>query len=128
MAKIDDDVDGADRRDGGMLLSPADEERILERTLGVFRGRTKGWVALNWFLTAVWGGVGLWAASAFFRAGAPRDWIFYATVVVVSFMAVSILKIWFWMEMNRHTHAREIKRLELQVATVVQMLKERRHP
>lgn len=108
-----------------MPLSPADEELILERTLALFRGRMKGWVALNWLLTAMCGAVGLWAASAFFRVATIRDWIFYATVFLVSALGVSILKIWFWMEMNRYTHTREIKRLELQVAKMVQTLRER---
>jgi hypothetical protein len=126
MTTADDDLDRAESRDGGVSLSPADEERILERTLAVFRGRTKGLVALNWLLTAVWGAITLWAASAFFRAATTRDWILYATVFLVSFMAVGMLKVWFWMEMNRYTHTREIKRLELQVARIVQALQDRR--
>ena len=116
MTTVDDNVDGADRR---MALSAEDEERILERTVGVFRGRTRGWAMLNLFLTATWSAVALWAASAFFRASTTRDWIFSATVFLVSCLVVSLLKIWFWMELNRHAQTREIKRLELQVAMLV---------
>lgn len=125
MTRFDDDVDRAEGQGGTMPLTPADEEQILERTLALFRGRMKGWVALNWLLTGLCGAVALWAASAFFRVTTIREWIFYATVFLVSAMAVSILKIWFWMEMNRYTHTREIKRLELQVAKIVQTLRER---
>jgi hypothetical protein len=123
MATFDDDVD-AERLEGTMPLSPADEERILERTLAVFRGRMKGWVALMWLFAAIWTAVGVWSAAAFFRGETTRDWILYATVFVVSTLAISLLKIWFWMEMNRYSHTREIKRLELQVAKIVQRLGE----
>jgi hypothetical protein len=124
MTKFDDEVDGSERWEGTMPLSSADEERILERTLAVFRGRMKVWVALMWLFAVIWTAVAVWSAAAFFRGETTRDWILYATVLVVSTLAISLLKIWFWMEMNRYSHTREIKRLELQVAKIVQRLGE----
>ena len=36
-----------------------------------------------------------------------------------------MLKIWYWMEMNRHTLTREIKRVELQIAELVHKVENR---
>jgi hypothetical protein len=125
MTRFDHKRDDKDRVKDPVQLSPEDEERILERTVAVMRGRMRGWVALNWILTLAWGLVAAWAATAFFGAGTTRDWILYSTAFVVSAIAVSMLKIWFWMEMNRHVHTREIKRLELQVARIAQAIRDR---
>jgi hypothetical protein len=105
-----------------MVLSPAEEERILDRTLAVFSGRMKGWAALMWLLTAAWSVVAVWAAIAFFRVETTRDWILYATIFLVSALAISLLKMWFWMEMNHSAQTRELKRLELQVAKMAEKL------
>jgi hypothetical protein len=43
----------------------------------------------------------------------------YATVFQVAAISVAMLKIWYWMEVNRHTLTREIKRVEVQVAQLV---------
>lgn len=56
------------------------------------------------------------AAVAFFRARDMRDWIMYAGVFLFAAMAVAMLKLWYLMELNRNTHTREIKRVELQLA------------
>jgi hypothetical protein len=76
-------------------------------------------------MTAAWGAVGLWAALAFVRSEAVRGWIFYASAFLVSVIVVSSLKIWFWLELNRYAHTRELKRLESQVALLVQTLNQR---
>ena len=49
---------------------------------------------------SVWGGTSLlWSAGA-----------------LLTMLAVAMLKMYFWMEMNRNATLREVKRLELQVA------------
>ncbi len=40
----------------------------------------------------------------------------WATLVLVSFQAIGLLKIWYWNQMERCMMLRELKRLELQVA------------
>lgn len=105
-----------------MVLNSAEEERILDRTLAVFSSRMKGWAALGSLLTAAWAVAAVWAALSFFRVETTRDWILYASIFLMSALGVSLLKIWFWMEMNHHAQIREIKRLELQVARIAEKL------
>jgi hypothetical protein len=117
MSSFDEDIRRAVRPEAGEpLLAAAGEEGLIEQITATFHGRMRLWVVLTWLMTAVWAGVAVWAAAAFFRATATRDWILYATIFLWSLIAVAMLKMWNWMEANRYTHTREIKRLELQVA------------
>jgi Family of unknown function (DUF6768) len=117
MTTVNDDSEAEARSENrSMTLPPAVEEGIFEQVAATFRSRRRAWVALMWLLTALWAAVGLWAALSFYRVQTVRDWIMYATLFLLSAMAITMLKIWYWMELNRHTQTREIKRLELQVA------------
>lgn len=119
---FDDDIRNA-------LRSPADEARLLgagdegmiQRIAATFQGRMRSWVVLTWVATLFWTGVCVWAAIAFFRATEIRDWIMYACIFLSAGMAVAMMKLWYLMEMNRNTHTREIKRVELQLARLAEL-------
>ena len=102
------DADLADEFDG--------DQSMTEMVFDTFRGMQK-WMT---FLAIFWGLVFM-AASVFgiiqlFKAHETREQILWALGVVFCFSAVSLMKIWFWMQMNRNSILREIKRVELQVA------------
>ncbi|MCW5766632.1 MAG: hypothetical protein KIT68_11730 [Phycisphaeraceae bacterium] len=52
--------------------------------------------------------------------------IMYACVFRFTGMAIAMLKLWYLMKVNRNTHTREIKRVELQLARLAERTKERR--
>ncbi len=102
------DTDLADEFDG--------DQSMTEMVLDVFRG-TQKWLT---FL-AIFGGLVFMAGSVFgiiqlFKAQEPHEHILWGLGVMFCFGAVAMMKIWFWMQMNRNSILREIKRVELQVA------------
>ena len=108
------DVDLADEFDG--------DQSMMEMVFDVFRG-TQKWLT---FLAIFWGLVFM-AASVFgiiqlFKTQEPREHILWALGVVFCVAGVSMMKIWFWMQMNRNSILREIKRVELQVARLAAKL------
>jgi Family of unknown function (DUF6768) len=114
MNAFDDDI-----REAVRASDTAVDEGLIEQVAATFRTRMRVWVVLNWCLTAGWFAVAVWAATAFLRAATTRDWIMFATLFEVAAISVVMLKIWYWMELNRTAHTREIKRLEIQVAKLV---------
>lgn len=114
MNEFDDDI-----REAVRAGDTAVDEGLIEQVAATFRTRMRVWVVLSWCLTAVWAAVAVWAATSFLRAATTRDWVMYATLFQVAVISVVMLKIWYWMELNRTTHTREIKRLEIQVAKLV---------
>ena len=102
------DTDLADEFDG--------DQTMTEMVFEVFRG-TQKWLT---FLAIFWGLVFM-AGSVFgiiqlFKAHQMHEHILWGLGVMFCLSAVSMMKIWFWMQMNRNSILREIKRVELQVA------------
>lgn len=132
MTKHTNDLDERIRN----ALNPADEtlDELVHRTepglfamtTSVMRGRY-WWVSaaiiiVSLALTAL----GVFVAVRFFQTDAVRDQIMYATSFIVLMLAVLAMKLWFWMAMNRNAVAREVKRVELQVAALKDLVAEGR--
>ncbi len=96
-----------------------DDERndsLLGQALSVFQS-TSWWLsALIMFWQLVFLVVGVLCAVRFFNVTEPRDHVMYATAFLFCMLAGMMMKLWFWMQMNRNVILREIKGVELQVA------------
>ena len=124
MNAFDDDIRGAMQAgaDDASRRSAGDEG-VIQQVAATFRSRMRRWILITWAATAFWVGVAVWAATAFFRSQDTRDWIMYACIFLFAGMAIAMLKMWYLMEMNRNTHSREIKRVELQLARLAEKTK-----
>jgi hypothetical protein len=58
------------------------------------------------------------SAWQFFQADSTRGMIAWACGVGLTVSATGLLKLWYFMEMNKYVMIREIKRLELQIARI----------
>lgn len=117
MTKLDQAIRDALTREDAEFLAKFDSEApITEQVFGAFGGR---WGPIN-----VLGALVTVLAFAFFvyclwQIGQTDDLrmtVLLAAGAIVSAMFVSILKVWFWMELQKNQVLREVKRLELQVA------------
>ncbi len=102
-----------------------DEPGFFEQVGSTFRSRQRWLVVLVWFWSLAFFILAVVCAFRFFDAEGVRGHVLWATVFLYSMLAVGLLKNWYWMLMNRNTLAREIKRLELQIASMREELAER---
>lgn len=58
----------------------------------------------------------------FFSAETVKDWIMYSVGFAGSVGIVSLVKLWHWMLTNRNAITREVKRLELHVARLTEII------
>lgn len=126
MTDIDDKIREALRQEDAELLEhyPA-EVPIHEVIIDYFRGR-HWWVNILAFaFTLVALGMAVFAAYRFFHTDSTQAMIAWATCFLWFVIWVAMLKIWFWLEMQRNSLSREIKRLELQVANLSRQLEPR---
>lgn len=84
--------------------------------LDTFRGQ---WALMNAFaavITFALFGAFVYCAWQMFEATDIRDTVLWSVGAVITMLGVAMLKMYFWMEMNKNVVLREVKRLELQVA------------
>ena len=100
-----------------------DEPSMFEMVMETFRGKYRWMVIVAVFWTLVFIVLFILAAIRFFNAEATRDMLMWAAACVVCWSAVFMMKVWYWMELNKNALTRDIKRLELQIARLVGRLK-----
>ncbi|MEP1740710.1 MAG: DUF6768 family protein [Kangiellaceae bacterium] len=93
-----------------------DKEGLFDLVFGSFRGGMGRWViAVNVF-TLLATGIMIWTGYEFFISEVVRDQIFWGVCLLLAVFAQVALKQWLFMEMNRSSLMREIKRVEIAVA------------
>lgn len=116
MTNIDDAIRNALSKEDADFLARFESESPIREVFGTFKG---SWGLMNVFaaiVTFAMFGVFLYCLSQMFATAEMRAVLLWSVGAVVSMLAVAMLKLYFWMEMNKNVVLREVKRLELQVA------------
>lgn len=93
------------------------EEKSLFGMLNrVFTGGLARWAAFAMVLTLLFVGLTVWCGYEFFTAVDVDDRVFWGILAAVAFHGLSMFKLWFFMEMNRNSVTREVKRIEVALA------------
>ena len=98
------------------------DQSMTEMVFDVFRGTQKWLTFLAIFCSIVFMAASVFGIIQLFKAQELHEHILWGLGVMFCFSAVSLMKIWFWMQMNRNSILREIKRVELQVARLAAKL------
>ncbi len=126
MSDLDDKIREALRNEDADLLKDFDDEpTIFETVIEVFRGKLRWLTMLTVFWSLVFFVLIAICAVKFFNTDVSNDKILWAVGFMIFMSAVSMMKIWFWLEMNKNAITREIKRLELQIARLAGRLKDK---
>ena len=83
-----------------------------------FKGSMRRWVWFTAIIVFALTAIMFWTGYQFLMAETTDDRIFWGIWFLFSSMPQIAIKQWQWMEMNRANLMREIKRLELAVATL----------
>lgn len=119
MKDIDEKIrEALQREDPELLEHYRGEQSISQMVLDSFRTRHRWLVALVFVSTTGLFLVDILAAYQFFQAESMRAMIAWATVFVFLGTWIAMLKVWYWMELNKNSLTREIKRMELEVANL----------
>lgn len=98
------------------------EETLRAQIFESFRGRSR-WMTIGvWVESFIFFGLMIFSAVRFYEVDSIRNLILYATLFLASLGLQVALKIWYWMLLNKNSVTREVKRLELQIATLARRL------
>ena len=123
-----DDLDRAIRQ----TLSAEDTElfdrlgadaTLRRQLLATFDGRLRWLNAAGWIGGFMLFGAGSVFASWFLAAQDLQDMLRWGAASALAFAGVVLVKVWFWLELQKNAIVREVKRLEVQVASVAAQLR-----
>ncbi len=87
-----------------------------------FRGKSRVMVVMTWAKMLMFLAMSVFAAIQFFQVDGLRGLVGYAVLFLVGLQGWTMMWQFHWMLLNRNSAARELKRLELQIAELVQIL------
>jgi hypothetical protein len=117
-------VDDAIRR----ALSPEDlkaydalsrDQNPLQQALAAFQTQNRLLTVAGWFAGFGLFAVGVYGFWRFALTPDIRQMLIWGAVGGMAMMGLGLVKLWFWMEMQKNTVVREVKRLELQVSALL---------
>ncbi len=121
MKDLDDKLRAALRSQfGDDALDDDRQATLLEEVFAAFRSRGNLLNVATGIVGAVFTGLTVWLAVELFRATDVQHTVLLGTGVLFCSMVVFSLKVWFWMEMQRNSIIRELKRVELLIARSVE--------
>lgn len=104
------------KEDAEFLAKFEGEQPITTQIFGTFGGVNGGMHIFAALITFAMFGAAVYCAWHMFNVSDLRDTVLWSVGAIVATLAVAMLKMYFWMEMNKNVVLREVKRLELQVA------------
>lgn len=123
--EIDDKIKQAlAAEDRELYAQFAQEPSLLEQGLELLQGRNRWMNVLMMIVMPIFLIIGFYSLWRFFGAQETKALVGWAMGFGACMAAVSMMKIWAWMQMEKNSTIREIKRLEFQVARLTQRLSE----
>ncbi|MDZ4728620.1 MAG: DUF6768 family protein [Xanthomonadales bacterium] len=123
MSKIDELIDSALEKEDRDLFAQLDGDmNLIDMAASVFQGKLR-WLSIMmsvWILVLTL--LGIYCAWQFFAAELTRELLIWAVGFGFCLMAIMVLKLWFWLEIQKNAVLREVKRVELQVARLHQFI------
>jgi len=99
-----------------------DEQNLFEMLGGLFKGKNKWIMYVMNVMTLVFFGLAIYCTIQFFNTEIVSELIKWGVGGVVFLLAVSMMKLFSWMQMDKNALLREMKRLELQVSSLANKL------
>ena len=120
---LDDQIRRAlNPNDAAMIGNPNDGLRLDQQVISVFKNGNRFMNAIAMVFTFVFMGLAIYCVIRFFDTEITKELLIWGFAFTFCFLTISMLKIWFWMEMHRIAVTREVKRVELLTARLLQEL------
>ena len=99
------------------------DEALHRQVLGTFEGQLRWFNAAGWIAGIALFGVACIFAWRFLQAQKLEDMLRWGAASALAFAGVTLVKVWFWLELQKNAVVREVKRLEVQVASLAAQLR-----
>jgi hypothetical protein len=117
MTNLDDAIrEALSAEDAKLLEGFGADQALYNQIFQAFQGKL-GWInAVGWLGGLLFFAAFVYCAWQFTTVSETRDLLMWGGGAALAFIALAMVKLWFWMELQKNAIVREVKRLELQVA------------
>lgn len=105
------------------FLDTLEEPDLAQQVTALFHGRWRVINAIGMVALLALFGAAIYCAVRFFNSTEVLQALRWGAGLALAWFGVAFIKLWTWLELERHAVTREIKRLELQVAHLGQTLR-----
>ena len=116
--EIDEIIKSALTKEEASFYDELEEQSLLEMVLGTYQGKMKWPLIISVFFILIIFALTVYCLVQFLNVESTRDMIIWGAGMFGGMMAVSFMKLFHWMEMNKNTILREMKRLEFQIGVL----------
>ena len=99
------------------------DQSLRQQVLATFEGQLRWMNVAGWIAGFVLFGGASVMAWWFVHAPTLEEMLRWGAGAALAFAGLALVKVWFWMEMQKNAIMREVKRLELQVASLAAQLR-----
>jgi hypothetical protein len=99
------------------------DQAFHRQVLATFEGQLRWVNVAGWIAGFVLFAVACVMAWRFVDASGIDEMLRWGAASALAFAGLALIKVWFWMELQKNAILREVKRLELQVASLAAQLK-----
>lgn len=93
-----------------------DNEGMFARLGSVFKGGMRRWVFFIYLIAITIGLLTIWSGYQFFTVSTAQQQIFWGFIFMIALNMQGFIKQWLFIESNRNSIMREIKRVEVAIA------------
>lgn len=123
--EIDHFITQSLNKDEAEFYSNLDEEGVFKMWGGLYKGKY-GWLAAiqSVFIT-IFVVIAIYCGYWFFSVDTTTEMLRYGAGLFIAMMFTAMLKLWLWMQMDKNSILREMKRIEYQVAVLMEKISDK---
>jgi hypothetical protein len=118
MEEIDQLIKDTLSKEEASFYNSLDEQNVLEMFFGLFKGKNAWIMIMMNVIILVFFGLLVYCCIQFFTVESAEELIKWGFGSLVLLLAMSMLKVYAWMQMDKNAILREMKRMELLVMSM----------
>jgi len=120
--EIDQLIEKSLSKEEAAFYNDLDQQGVFSMWFDLYTGKLGPWAILLAFFQLVFTVLAFWLGYKFFTVEGVEPMLRYGGGFFIAILFVQILKLWHWMQMDKNSILREMKRLEFQVAVLMEKI------
>lgn len=118
--EIDELIKESLNRKEAEFYQDLDQQGVFKMWFDLYTGKLGPWAIVVAFFQLVFTVLAFWFGYKFFTVEGVEQMLRYGGGLFIAILFVQMLKLWHWMQMDKNAILREMKRLEFQVAVLME--------